>query len=226
MQAPSLSDILKRLMFIHDIKTTELARRIDVPQPTLQRIVAGTSTNPHISTLIPLAKFFNVTVDQLRGIAPIPELESTQPNPAVPSGLCAVPSLEWEEVGEWLKQSMYLNDKPERPKLYIEGPLSAKSYALTVNDNAMYPMFPKGTQIIVDPEQTAQPRQYVIAWLTKQNTVVLRQLLLAEEKQLLKALHPDLEKYPMQLLQENDQICGVVVQARRNLVMEEDASIL
>ena len=53
-----ISQILKILMFKKNINATQLARKIDVPQQTLHRILAGSSPNPHLKTLGPLADFF------------------------------------------------------------------------------------------------------------------------------------------------------------------------
>lgn len=60
-------------MFKKDIRTTQLAREIDVPQQTLQRIVAGLSPSPHRKTLEPLAEYFSISVDQLTGKKPLPD---------------------------------------------------------------------------------------------------------------------------------------------------------
>ncbi len=68
-----ISQMLKILMFKKDIRTTQLAREIDVSQQTLQRIVVGLSPNPYRKTLVPLAEFFSISVDQLTGKKPLPD---------------------------------------------------------------------------------------------------------------------------------------------------------
>lgn len=56
-----------------DITENELARQTGVPQPTINRILSGESRDPRTGTLEKLAEFFNVTVTQLRGEAPLIE---------------------------------------------------------------------------------------------------------------------------------------------------------
>jgi transcriptional regulator with XRE-family HTH domain len=65
-----LSTILKRLLFKKDMKPVDLARELNMPQPTIHRLVTGKSTRPYKSSLEPIAKYFDVTVDQLIGEDP------------------------------------------------------------------------------------------------------------------------------------------------------------
>ena len=59
---------LQRLMLKHEVKSgSDLARQLDIPPPTINRIVGGQVNDPRCSTLILLADYFNVTIDQLLG---------------------------------------------------------------------------------------------------------------------------------------------------------------
>lgn len=49
------------------LSQNELSRRTGVPQPTIQRILVGESADPDTATLEPIAKYFEVSVSQLRG---------------------------------------------------------------------------------------------------------------------------------------------------------------
>lgn len=53
------------------ISQNELARRTGVTQPTIARILSGESLDPDTATLLPLAKYFEVTPGQLRGEEPL-----------------------------------------------------------------------------------------------------------------------------------------------------------
>ena len=48
------------------MKPMDLARELDIPQPTIHRIVSGKSTCPHERSLIPIADFFNISVEDLK----------------------------------------------------------------------------------------------------------------------------------------------------------------
>src|SRR5437762_397761 len=62
-----LAGVLKRLLFERDMKPIDLAREVNMPPPTIHRLVTGKSTRPYKSSLKPIADFFSVTVDQLTG---------------------------------------------------------------------------------------------------------------------------------------------------------------
>jgi hypothetical protein len=74
-----LRENLKELMDSREENPHSLSNKTGVPQPTIHRILDGTSQDPRRSTLEPLARFFGVTVDELCGIVksdhrPIPAL--------------------------------------------------------------------------------------------------------------------------------------------------------
>jgi len=57
---------LRKLMKAHGLSENGLARHVEVPQPTIHRILAGDVADPRDRTLRPLATWFGVTVEQLR----------------------------------------------------------------------------------------------------------------------------------------------------------------
>jgi transcriptional regulator with XRE-family HTH domain len=67
----NLSAILSHLMSEKRIKSAELARKTGVGQPVIYRLMTGTTDNPQVSTLIPIAGFFGVSLDQLMGLSPL-----------------------------------------------------------------------------------------------------------------------------------------------------------
>lgn len=72
--------ILKKLMEVNNIvcSNKNLAQMIGIPYSTLQDILNLVNTNPKISTLIPIAKFFNVSIEQLIGLEPLSSEEATE----------------------------------------------------------------------------------------------------------------------------------------------------
>lgn len=57
---------LRSLMTQHAIGESELARQTGVPQSTIHRVLKGHNLEPRDSTLLPLATYFGITVEQLR----------------------------------------------------------------------------------------------------------------------------------------------------------------
>ena len=58
---------LAALMAHRGISQNALAKATGVPQPTIQRIVRGESADPKTPTVQRLARFFGVSVEELRG---------------------------------------------------------------------------------------------------------------------------------------------------------------
>lgn len=208
-----ISQILKMLMFKKDIKTTQLAREIDVPQQTLQRIVAGLSPSPHRKTLVPLAEYFSVTVDQLTGKTPLPEELATAaiPSAQASSSVQQVPLLDCSDVEGFLKDH---NPAFIKERLATDGNVSSDAFALTMMDSSMEPYVPQGAILILDPDRTPKDRGFVLAKFEGGQALVFRQLLIDGEHRYLKPMNPDLAAFPMRLLCEEDRILGVLVELR------------
>lgn len=71
-QLSNIGAVLENLMKIDpniDGNQNELARRTDISQPTIQRILSGSS--PRKGTVNTLADFFKVSPHQLQGVSPI-----------------------------------------------------------------------------------------------------------------------------------------------------------
>lgn len=213
MNYPKTGEILKRLLFEKNMTGTDLARQINLPQPTIQRLVAGTTTKPHFSSLLAIAKFFNITVDQLRGIEPItwPGWEKS----FVPT-LNKIPVVTLEQVALWHEIQQEFKITFQTPVVWAEKIPTDKAFAIIMPDASMYPHFDRGSLLIFDPEKKPYDRCFVIAALQQPARIIFRQLVLDGNKCYLKALNPDLGNSPMIHLESSDRICGVLVQAHQN----------
>jgi SOS-response transcriptional repressor LexA len=208
-----LNEVLNRLLFQKQIRVTELARKTGVSQPTLQRMVTGNSENPHVSSLKPIADYFNVTLKQLKGIDPIPWLYPITPEEA---GWTRVPLLSAEEAVTCKK---YLTSKARvktHEMVMTDVKVSQQAYALRMHDASMEPLFPKGTLLIMDANREPKDRSYVAVALRNYPHAIFRQLLIDGRHRYLKPLSPDFDQYKMKIVSEDDKILGVLLQARRN----------
>src|SRR3990167_733887 len=87
-----LSNILKKLLYDRRINSTELAHAVDLPQPTVHRLVTGKSTRPYRSSLEPIAEYFAIDVEQLLGEKPLPSGISAS------HGIANIPLIPWEDL--------------------------------------------------------------------------------------------------------------------------------
>ena len=208
-----LSSILNRLLFERKMKPIELARKLGIPQPTMHRIVTGKSPNPHKSNLEPLAEYFDVTVEQLKGEEPLPEnlwTDSLLPTKKVET--LQIPILAWEQIPEL----EFPLSQPADDFLIIAPHLSPNCFATYMDDSSMEPQFEKGTTLIIDPGKPFKDRGFILVLLSETSTLVFRQVLIDADYKYLKALHPDLSAFPMRVVEEDDKIFGTLVEARRN----------
>ena len=210
MKKQQLSDILRQLMFNRNMKIIDLARAAGVPQPTVQRMVVGDSTLPHLSSLVPIAEFFKISVNQLLGKEPLDYQEHTI-RQLEEIGIRHVPLLAWDAVMSWLSS----NEITDIPKVLTQSPVGARAYALAIKDAAMMPLFSIGTQVIVDPDAPCYDRCYIVAKLAHCPDPVFRQLVLDMGDKFLKPLSPDLTHFRMHMLNEEDILCGVLIEAKQ-----------
>lgn len=181
--------ILQRLMFEKKIRATELARKTQLKQPTVHRIVTGACKNPHIRSLRPLAEFFKITIEQLKGESPINWLHLTNSAKKDIMSINTIPIISWEQANHL---SQLFNGKHSESLQYIvvEKIVGPSTFALVMEDSSMYPLFPKGTLLIFDPNKTPKDRGYLLVKKKNQTKPLFRQLLMDGKDQYIKPLSP------------------------------------
>jgi SOS-response transcriptional repressor LexA len=197
-----LAAIIKALMREKDISVTELARQTQISQPVLHRLATGATYNPQIATLVPIANFFAVTLDQLIGNAPLSAASVQRQQWA------KVPLLALDEVLAWLEHRASI-----MPTAFVatDSGISKNTYAIQLNDSTMQPRFVEGTLLIINPEDTAEDQDFVVVHTSDQKRVTCKQFLSDGETQYLKPLNPD---FPIIQMNKNHRILGRMVQAR------------
>lgn len=124
-----------------------------------------------------------------------------------------VPVVSWVAAGRWTG----MDDQSVEPIEWLACPLthSNRSYALVVRGVSMdnpegRPSFQEGDIIYVDPEKTANHRDFIIARLSEDNEATFKQLIVEDGKKMLRALNPDW-KPRLQEMTKDSSICGVVI---------------
>lgn len=214
-----ISQVLKRLMFERELKTAELARLIGMPQPTLHRIVEGTSSRPHAPSLTAIANYFGLTQEQLRGETPIPWLAPMDLD-ILQSGWQKIPLIDWFELANvkpGLNTSLMTeNTSVFKPIVLSEMKFLGQPFAVKMPDASMDPLFPVNSTLIFDEGRTAKDRDYALVHLQKDDRYVFRQLIVDGQNTLLRPLSPDLRDVTLQTLDQNDQVCAVLVQSKQD----------
>src|SRR3990167_7509907 len=155
-----LQNNLKKLMEINgNISVSDLAKATHLPQPTLYQLYTGVTENPRQKTLMKLAHYFSVSVNQLLGkeILPLQLPEKTKSA----LKLHTAPLLTWENLHHW---PHHMSIKPQK-EIFLDEKITETTFALTMLDNSMITLFPIGCILIFDPEKKAEDKDCAIFFL-------------------------------------------------------------
>lgn len=206
---PQLSQILKKLLFERDIRAADLARGVNMPIPTIHRIVTGKSTRPFPGSLDAIAKYLGISVNQLTGEDSLQQDMSSLP---VSKDARVIPIIDWSNINN---HYLGTNVKPESELIVIS--VSPDAFALTMPDYSMEPLFQKGSSLIFDPKVQATDHSYVLVKLANPETYIFRQLLLDGNNRFIKPLNQDISSTGIKLLEPDDLIVARLVEVRNKL---------
>ena len=202
-----LAKNMKLLMGRRKISESELSRRTLVGQPVIHRIASGENHNPKLATLRPLAKFFSLTLSQLIGDVPLPDMAMVE-MPAPNSKLLHVPLLTLDQAPLWVGHKDQV--KTERT-LVTDLTISDESFAIQLQDTTMRPNFPEGTVCIIDPHLQPVDLDFVVVRRGGQQAAVFKRYLIDGEDRYLKAMNSD---FPAVEMDKDSLIVGTMVEAR------------
>lgn len=207
-----LGNILKKLLFDNNMKASDLAREVNIPPPTIHRLITGKSTRPYKSSLLPIADYFSVKVEQLLGQEPLQtnDKQEEQDNSLISTKIHYVSLVPWENLS-----NLASVDENSYEKLPFIGKISNNGFATIIRDSSMEPVFARGSLLIFDPEIAPKDRSYVLVQLHDNNLFVFRQLLVDVDHKYLKPLNPDLNAFKMRLLSQEDKTVAVLIEARQ-----------
>ncbi len=204
------------------MNASELAREVDLPTPTVHRLVTGKSTRPYESSLKPIADYFSIDIEQLLGEKPIPPLKepAEQNNKALgASSIGYIPLVPWEQLQSG-------NNEANHNKVPFVGAIGIGGFATVMPDTSMEPLIQRGSTLILDPSIMPVDRSYVLVKLHETKAHVLRQLLVDADNRYLKPLSPELSAFKMRLLHDEDKIIACLVEARHNFRIESNSGII
>jgi SOS-response transcriptional repressor LexA len=205
MKKTKLAATLKYLLQNSNLSESELARQTGVCQPVIHRLASGETDNPKIDSLRPIAKFFSISVDQLIGDLPISS-EGTVFH--VEQELFNLPLITLNQAISWPQKR---NEFSITTHVQTDIEITESAYAIRLKDSTMYPMFPDGTLLIIEPNHAYEHRDFVVVFLKDENRAIFKQLLIDGSRRYLKSINKD---YPSISLTANDKILGVMLQAR------------
>lgn len=202
-----LQNALKQLIIEHDLNPSVLGRLTGVLQPVLHRMLTGETDNPRIDTLLPIAQYFNVTLEQLTGITPLHNKDKN-----IYASVSQAPLLSWPQLIPHIDAQKKSSDKI----YYTHQKISEKAYALPVKDSTMVPIFQEAAWLLVEPELKPANKDFVIVDVETYSEPILRQIYFDGDEVHLKPTH---HQFKTLMLQKDDhyRFLGVVIETKHVL---------
>jgi transcriptional regulator with XRE-family HTH domain len=199
----TLSLQLKNLIQTAGISESELARCTGVPQQVINRLVTGKNTNPKITTLSLIAKYFNITISQL--------LKEELLFGSSDTILNKIPLLAWDELG--LKPlNLLINEGNDT--ISIESNSCDSWFATKLLCDSMEPKFAKGTLLIFDKDKEISHLAFGLFSIEKKQEIIFRQIFIKERVTYIKCLNPQCECHKLVKLSKDYIFLGTLVQSR------------
>lgn len=133
-----LASNLRSLMSSFNIDSSELSKKTGIALTTINGLKRGVG-NPTLSTLHQLAEFFNISIGQLTE----KNLSTASQSPRI---VYEIPLLTLDELSEFLNnQNKYKNTISTE----LDSWKPNKYYSIKINNNAMSPLFEKGSIFVV-----------------------------------------------------------------------------
>ena len=195
---------LMRLIKSYGTNMTEVHKATGVPITTIQRICKDPDANPTISSLIPIASYFSVTIAQLVGEDSLPT-----PNMGIAKTVNQLPLITWKDAIHWPK----VKSLSSKENITTDIKVGTNAFALKIIDNNN-DYFHKGSFLIVDQELQYKNGDYVVAYKDGSAAATLKQIVHNENDTYLR---PTNSEFKTVLMTHEYRIIGIVVQVRMDL---------
>lgn len=204
---------IKSLMKEKKLNETQLANACGLHQPTLHRLLSGRTTDPHLSTLLQLSRYFQISLDGLFG-----DLATSSSKELL---VKAVPIILWQDVmkGADFIHSLTLENWPNWSAMNVDlsnNALSDEAYGLR-SGPCMQPRFPLNSLLYMEPNLLAQDGNLVMIYFKEVNDVGIREIIIDGPVKELCSVGGNAERRLM-FNPDVHAILGVVVQVGYDLI--------
>ena len=201
-----LHAVLNALLEENKISLVQLQHNTGVPLTTLKRMRSPNPGNPTLQSLLPIANFFGISVDQLIGLKPLQTNHRQAGYHEAKDYWVTVPIIAWEDILVLNQHSRHTSGQWTKTDLDV----SDTCYALKVNCSH-WNEFALHSILIIDPNKEPSNESYVVAWDKVAQVASLYKLIIQGRLKYIQPLIKGIAPIP---LTHHYQLVGVVVQTR------------
>jgi SOS-response transcriptional repressor LexA len=182
----------------NNILVSQLARAVNVPQPTLYRLLKGKTSDIKLSKLIEITEYFSISLADLAksSFSHVDGIKNANPYQAIPM-------LSWKEVNN-------VNSECEAQNSYFYPSVKCSERAFALKSKSSFEkIFSKETVFVVDPQVGVVDGDYVIVCYKNALEATIRRLILDGPIAELQKIHC----HENELLTEETTIIGPILQS-------------
>lgn len=197
--AQTLTDLIERE---NKLTPAALARKLGIPTNKITRILNGDVTDPKASTLLQIANYFGISIEQLLGLKPIIREGLANHQTATQS----LPIYEFSKPAQIAKNWYH----------WVANEIEGNYYALNVDTDLYEPTFPQNSLLIVNPDIMPEDRCDIIVKKkdSPQHYSIKKYVLEGNEIY----LYPINPKLPVEVFDKNLYIiAGVILEVHQKL---------
>jgi transcriptional regulator with XRE-family HTH domain len=168
-----LCDNIKILMMKKNVSTSQLARDTQLPLTSIKKIRNGTNLNPTIATLLPIAQYFEISIEDL-----FTENKENK-NTLTPN---QIPIISWEESLLWPHVST-----KKYATIPCEAQLNETAFVLRVESDG-WGIFSNGNLLLIDTSLNPSHNDYAIVHKKGMLRPTLKKILIEDEKIFLQSI--------------------------------------
>lgn len=150
--AMPLSENLSILMSEFNIDDKKLSDLSGVNVATIKKLRLGQTSNPTLDSLLPIAKYFDISVSQLIGEVSLDDTKYKD-----------IPLLEWGDLESKQKESILI-----RSEIPADSQLAPDCFATQITIDKYETPFKINTVIVINPNKTPSDGDYVLCQFNNQ----------------------------------------------------------
>lgn len=217
----TLKSILNRLMLENHLSVSELSKIVNLPASTISRMKCEENINPTLSSLVPIANYFDIKLEQLIGDEPLPqERNKGEFNPKKINTI-QIPIITANSLlsVETISKNSF---NKSLPHISVSSNINEKSFSMVLQDSSLSPILSSGTVLVFDPDQKIRDGDIVIVSFDNKIPVFRKILCDGEDYY----FDPINKEFGELIISKNFKIYGVmviaIIETRKDLIIEKN----